>query len=537
MSPRKFFNLTLEWVEMNIRKQLIVTALLLILASSAWSQNETVSPSQEGQSENVSSAKVSNAFNLSKSAISDDAMVDVLQFKDMPMAEVFKVLSEKTGLNIIAGQGIAGQVTIYLKNVKLKDVMRIILEANNLAYAVKDGVIQIMPAQEYERRFGQVFGGDVRTKIRRLVYTDVTDMLNVLNQVKSSTGKIISDSGSNTLVLMDSPAQISLMEQLINEVDKPMTVKVFELSYAKAKEVAEKFDASLLSKKGSVKFDEATNQIIVTDTKEKIAQMSNLIKTFDIKRQQVLIEAKIVQIILSDQQKLGVDWEAVVDKFHKMDINSNFDLLGANDKSGTMSVGTLSSDNYQVLLQALDSEGSTNILSSPRITTLNGQEAKILVGSTEPYVTSSTTTPSSGPTTVAESVNFIEVGVKLYVTPQIHKDNFITMKLKPEVSSVTRTLKTGNNNSIPVVDTSEAETTVTVKDGITIVIGGLIKEETILTKNKVPLLGSIPVLGAAFRNSDDLKRKTEIVVFLTPRIITGDVPADETHSKKYSSSE
>jgi type II secretory pathway component GspD/PulD (secretin) len=192
-----------------------------------------------------------------------------------------------------------------------------------------------------------------------------------------------------------------------------------------------------------------------------------------------------------------------------------------------MSIGTLSGDNYEVLIQALDSEGATNILSSPRITTLNGQEAKILVGSSEPYVTSTTTTPSSGPSTVSESVNFIEVGVKLYVTPQIHKDKFITMKLKPEISSVTRTLKTGNNNTIPVVDTSEAETTVTVKDGITIVIGGLIKEEKILTKNKVPLLGSIPVLGAAFRNSDDLKRKTEIVVFLTPRIITGDVPTDK----------
>lgn len=116
--------------------------------------------------------------------------------------------------------------------------------------------------------------------------------------------------------------------------------------------------------------------------------------------------------------------------------------------------------------------------------------------------------------------------MKLYVTPQIHKDKFITMKLKPEISSVTRTLRTGNNNAIPVVDTSEAETMVTVKDGVTIVIGGLIKDETIITKNKVPFLGNIPLLGIAFRNSDDLKRKTEIVVFLTPRIVTGDVPTD-----------
>ena len=101
------------------------------------------------------------------------------------------------------------------------------------------------------------------------------------------------------------------------------------------------------------------------------------------------------------------------------------------------------------------------------------------------------------------------------------------MKLKPEVSSVTRTLVTSNNNTIPIVDTSEAETSVSVKDGVTIVIGGLIKDETINSRSKVPLLGDIPVVGQAFRSDNNLTRKTEIVLFLTPRVITGDVPAPE----------
>lgn len=466
-------------------------------------------------------------LNKEGSDISEDAVLDVLQLKDMNIMDVFNVISEKTGLNIIAGQGIAGQVTIFLKEVRLKDVLRIILEANNLAYSVQDGVVHVMPAAEYERRYGRVFGGDIRTKIRKMVHTDVSEILTLLNQIKSSTGKVISDTRSNTIVLMDSPVQIQFMEKLIDEVDVPVETKIFELSYAKAKDLAEKMDASILSKSGSVKFDEPTNKLIVTDTKQKIREIGRIIEAFDVKRQQVLIEAKIVQIILTDQQKLGVDWEAVVDKFNDMSIKSNFDILDPAGKSGSLSIGTLSEDNYEVLLEALDSQGDTNILSSPRITSVNGQEAKILVGSSEPYVTSTSTTPTSGPTTIAESVNFIEVGVKLYVTPQIHKDRFITMKLKPEVSSVTRTLKTGNNNTIPVVDTSEAETTVTVKDGVTIVIGGLIKEEAINSKNKVPVLGDIPVVGLAFQNSDELKRKTEIVVFLTPRIITGDVPEEE----------
>ena len=172
---------------------------------------------------------------------------------------------------------------------------------------------------------------------------------------------------------------------------------------------------------------------------------------------------------------------------------------------------------------ALETVGETNILSAPRIMVVNNKEAKILVGSTEPYVTTTTTTPSAGPTTTAESVNFIDVGVKLYVTPTIHEDDFITMKIKPEVSSVTSNLTTSNNNTIPIVETSEAETTVNVKDGVTVIIGGLIKEETINTTKQIPFLGKIPVLGMIFRSTNNSTSKTEIVIFLTPRIVTGDM--------------
>ena len=155
-----------------------------------------------------------------------------------------------------------------------------------------------------------------------------------------------------------------------------------------------------------------------------------------------------------------------------------------------------------------------------------------MVGSTLPYVTTTTTTPASGPTTTAESVNFIDVGVKLFVTPTIHTDDFITMKIKPEVSSVTSSLTSSNNNKIPIVETSEAETVVTVKDGVTIVIGGLIKDEKLSTVRKIPILGDLPLVGLAFRNQEQSMKKTELVIFLTPKIMTGDV-ADEGRLQRY----
>ncbi len=223
---------------------------------------------------------------------------------------------------------------------------------------------------------------------------------------------------------------------------------------------------------------------------------------------------------------MGVDWQAIVSDYHNLTFQSDFDILSATEKNGKMSIGTIDSDDYEFLIEALETVGVTEILSSPSITAVNNQEAKILVGSTEPYVTSTTTTPSSGPTTTAETVNFIDVGVKLFVTPTIHKDDFVTMKIKPEVSSVTSNLTTSNNNTIPIVETSEAETTVIVKDRVTIVIGGLIKEEKVSTTKKIPLMGDIPYLGLLFKNVSDRVEKTEIVIFLTPRIITGDVEQD-----------
>src|SRR5262249_8776654 len=120
--------------------------------------------------------------------------------------------------------------------------------------------------------------------------------------------------------------------------------------------------------------------------------------------------------------------------------------------------------------------------------------------------------------------------VKLYVTPMIHKDRNITMKIKPEVSSVTSFVTTSNNNKIPVVDTSQAETRVMVKDGVTIVIGGLIKDEKVESINKIPVLGDLPLFGFAFRNKDNSIKKTELVIFLTPKIISGDVASERKPS-------
>ncbi len=450
--------------------------------------------------------------------------IDHLQLKDMDIHEVLKLLSQKSGLNIIAGKNVTGKVSVYLKNVRLEDALRIILDANDLAYKEEDGIIRVMAADEFERRYGYVFGGKIFTRIYQLDYAQVTDVAGVLNQIISPNGKVVFHEQTNVLVVVDNAEKILVAEEVIAELDMPVGTRVYELGYAEAEGLLKKLENLITEGIGRIKYDERSNKLVVTDTPEVLQSVDDIVSAFDVQQQQVAIEAKIIQIALTEEHELGVNWQAVFTGLDDLTVTSDFDVIDASSANqGQLQVGTIAVNNYTALVEALDSVGETNILSSPSITAVSNEEAKIMVGSTRPYVTTTTTTPASGPTTVSENVSFIDVGVKLMVTPQIHKDGFITMKIRPEVSSVIDTLTTSENNTIPIVETSEAETTVRIKDGVTIVIGGLIKDDNRSTFNKVPLLGDIPFFGAAFRNEDESTIKTEIAIFLTPRIVDGDV--------------
>jgi len=161
------------------------------------------------------------------------------------------------------------------------------------------------------------------------------------------------------------------------------------------------------------------------------------------------------------------------------------------------------------------------VVSTPRILVTNNQEAKIHVGTREAYVTTTTTTGQTTSTT-AEEVQFIDVGIQLAVTPLINSDGFVTMKIKPEISSVVRTLTTPSRNQIPIVDTSIAETQVMVKDGTTIVLGGLAKEQKQRDNQQIPILGRIPIVGELLRRRKQENERQELVVFITPHIVDGE---------------
>jgi type II secretory pathway component GspD/PulD (secretin) len=193
------------------------------------------------------------------------------------------------------------------------------------------------------------------------------------------------------------------------------------------------------------------------------------------------------------------------------------------------------------MLKALKTFGETRLLSDPRLTVQDGHEATLEVVTSEAYEAGTSEVDSGGVTTSYRNFEFIDVGVSLSVIPKINDEGFVNMLIKPEVSSViswyggaSGPAEERSAGAVPIVKRSTAETTVTVKDGVTIVIGGLIDESTVSTEQKVPILGNIPLLKYLFRRTSDSTERRETIIFLTPHIVTGDrsMPWDTYEEKQ-----
>ncbi|MDP2942431.1 MAG: secretin N-terminal domain-containing protein, partial [Candidatus Omnitrophota bacterium] len=445
-----------------------------------------------------------------------------LDIKGMDIIDVLKIISQRTGMNIVASKGLSGKVTIFLKDVDAWDALEIILLANDLAYVVDGDIVTIMTGREYETLYGERFKDKKEVRIIKLNYANAAEVAKALTQVKTAIGRVVVDAGSNTLILMETKDRLAQMEEMVKVMDLPTVTKIFSLDYAKSDKLNPKIQDMITKGVGTMRFDERTNKLVVTDLPEKVKEIEKVITAFDEKTRQVLIDAKIVQVELNDKFQAGIDWKAVFKDFTVQQTLSAGLTTGGKITLATLVFGK-DRNTLDALMNFLGTTGKTNIISSPRVTALDGQEAKIMVGTKEAYITATTITPATGAVTTAESVNFVDVGIQLYVTPTINKEGYVVMKIRPVVSSVGSRIKTAASpDGVPIVKTSEAETSILVKDGMTIVMGGLMEDKVSKNMTKIPVLGDIPVLGFIFRNTNNEVKKTELVIFLTPTIISGD---------------
>lgn len=293
---------------------------------------------------------------------------------------------------------------------------------------------------------------------------------------------------------------------------------------------------TLVSDKGSFTINSLAGTVMIRDSHRSVEAIAHFIEsvTASVVRQ-VDLEVEIYEVALSDSTQLGINWSRVETSLSSAASNIPGDL-GLSDAAGLIIQSPVfgpapSAPGVRIVhqrggttavLDALRQQGNLKVVSKPRLRTLNNQPAVVRVGQDFPIFVRAVSTSSSTPPTitVTETVQTLTVGTVLSITPQISESGLITLDVTPAVSRLVRTeISASGDSNAPVVDIRQASSIVRMRDGDTVIMGGLVQDSTSTTRRKVPLLGDIPILGKAFTGKYDTSERTELIFFLTPRII------------------
>ena len=334
------------------------------------------------------------------------------------------------------------------------------------------------------------------------------------------------------VIIAQTPARLAQAEEWIERLDvrapRGRRVRALALTNANASDLAERL-SDLFAAEGeaagaaaiTVQADEASNSLLVIADDEGFEQVSELAAQLDQAPDQVMIEARIVEVVLNDDLRYGVQWF--------LDTRDGGQVISTGNAGGGVGAVlpgwayTYSSDYVRASLSAIASITDVETVSTPQIMALDNRPSLIQVGDQVPVVTQSAVSVSNPDAPIVNSVEFRDTGVVLSVTPRISRDGAVQLEVEQEVSSVAETTTSGIDS--PTIQQRRFETTITVYDGQTVALGGLIRSSRSQTRSGVPGLQRIPGLGVLFSERSDVERRTELIVFLTPRVIRSSVDA------------
>jgi type IV pilus assembly protein PilQ len=405
-----------------------------------------------------------------------------VEFRKTPLEDVIRIIAEQADVDVVASPSVKGEATVKLTDVPLQEALRSILDVHGFDYIVGNNIIRVLAREEMPK------------------------------------------------------------------VPERQITEIFEITYADVSEVVKSLD-KFKSEVGSVTHIDGTSHILVTDKETKIKDMGNFIKEIDRMTPQILVEARIYDVTSKDRFDLGVQWSAGTRTEYDADTGIpstdtetnpfskgmfNGTVTKTENTTGSVRLGWLTNDvDIDMMLKAQQENVNAKLLANPRVLVLNDKTAKIKIVSEIPYqeLQESSLGGSIG------STAFREVGVELQVTAHLAvRDQMIRMQMKPVFSVVTGEVQVagiGVTYPQPVVDRREADTTLIVKNGQTVVLGGLKKKEVNKQTDKVPLLGDLPLVGGLFRFKAEETINSELLVFITPWIVEQNtMTAGETRAYK-----
>lgn len=431
-----------------------------------------------------------------KSILEKEGKLISINFQDIPVRNVLQLIADYNQFNLVVSDSVEGNLTLRLDGVPWQQVLDIILQVKGLDKRVDGNVILVAPTDELDLREKQ-----------------------------------------------------QLEKQQLEQTMGELSSEIIKVNFAKASDIAEMINGegniSMLSERGSMTIDERTNSLLIRELPENIEVIREIIESLDIPVKQVQIEARIVTINEGNMDELGIRWGFTsingnntvggsiennlatiglyngggegedggdgdgvgIDDF----LNVNLAATSPNATSIAFQVAKLGSDTLLDLeLSALQQESKAEIISSPRLITTNKKPAYIEQGTEIPYLESS----SSGATTVT----FKKAVLSLKVTPQITPDNRLVLDLSVTQDRPGQVVKTGTGEAV-AIDTQRIGTQVLVNNGETVVLGGIFQHSITNSVDKVPLLGDLPLLGALFRRSYENVGKSELLIFVTPKVV------------------
>ncbi len=434
-----------------------------------------------------------------------------VDFQNADLAAVLRALAHDAGFDLVltpgAGgiTGVQGMVTVTINQQAFETVLDFILRPRRLAYTISRNILRVGLASEFATKT-QVFTMKNLDVKNSNIQETITEAF-----TEGAKGKVQIDTHNNRVIVSAIPSDMTKIKAIMRDMDvqRRLITRTYDLSYTQPQKIIPMLKASL-SSLGSIEKNEQGNSLVITDLPGNMPRISNMISRLDTKAQQVMIEARIVEISRSNKQELGIRWDAT--STHpatdpRFTVTSIPEAVGA---VATITLGTLKSGvDLNATISMLEAKGAVNTISNPRVATLNNQTATLTASKNIPYQTSMV---SNG--VVSNVIEYLELPITLTITPQVTKDHQVL--LNPLILDVTTIVQEGTP---PITSSRSAKTQMLVKDGETIAIGGMVRDEESIKESKVPLLGDIPLLGLLFKSKVKIKEKIELVVFLTPHIL------------------
>ncbi|WP_319369869.1 hypothetical protein [uncultured Ilyobacter sp.] len=449
-----------------------------------------------------------------------------VDYHEANLVNVLRTLSFSNDLNMVISDKISGTVTMSVKDAELDDLLEAILRTNGYTYIQSGNLVEIMniddakTMQETDRSVSKVFS------LKKIDASEAAEDVKLF--LKDGDTSVV-NAEANSITVRAKKSELISVKNFLDERDgikkedaqkNVELIRVKHMTPQKAYEILGEIGYKIT---GDIKYSETLGGLLVIASSQEADTLKSIMDKIDVPELQVVIEARILEVQEGNGRDWGMSWGYNSNNLTEADssdgsggylsgTDSYFDASNISDGI-TLGLGLLGSDQFSAVYRNIVEDSSTEILAKPVITTLNGKKAKIELTEEVPYKELEYISDSGDATST--SYEFKDVGITLEVTPLITDDGMIRIEVTPQISEVTGFTDDG----VPYVSSRKVETNVIVRNGQTLAIGGLIKDTKSITSTKDPFLSKIPILGYLFKSASNEKSKTNLMIFITPKII------------------